>query len=92
MIQAAVYLIEGPRSLSDAIEIFNNVDHSKKIFGQKSGMGCYIKYTLGKDFAVSALSKRHGFSVEEQVVSEKSNKLNMYIKLIRFLADRKSVV
>lgn len=81
MVQAVVYLIEGPRSLSEAITDFNKADHSKKIFNNKSGMGSYLKSKIGRDFGVSALSKRNGFVVEEQIVNEKPNKFDIHIKL-----------
>lgn len=81
MIQAVVYLIEGPRSLSDAIVEFNKRDHSHHIFERKSDLGHYVKKTLGKDFAVSAFAKRHGIAIEEQIVEETPTKYDIHIKI-----------
>ena len=81
MVQSVVYLIEGPRSLSDAIVEFNKKDHSKCIFERKCGLGAYVKRILGRDFAINALSKRHGIAVEEQIMEDKGTRYDIHIKI-----------
>ena len=81
MVQAVVYLIEGPRSISDAIEKFNKTDHSKSIFTRKSGLSSNLKKIIGNDFSVSTLSKRYGVAIEEQIVNEKPTKYEIHIKI-----------
>lgn len=79
MYKAIVYRIQGPRSLTQAVENFNKMDHSSKIYEQKSGLGAYIKYSLGKDFVVKALAPRDGVEIESQKLEADVNGIKIHV-------------
>ena len=73
MYKAIVYKIEGPRSLFEAVNVFNTKDHSSALYNNKSGISVYVKHQLGKDFAITTLSDRSGVKESEQILDEKQN-------------------
>lgn len=81
MYQAFVYLVEGPRSLFKAVDEFNKIDHSSKLYNKRSGLGCYVKYKLGRDFAVSLLSEHNGVNIRGQDVKLGERNLTINIPL-----------
>lgn len=81
MYKAIIYRIEGPRSLSQAVEKFNSMDHSVKIYDRKSSVGVYIKHTIGKDFALKALSIRDGIDNDEQKLEVDANGIKIHVPL-----------
>lgn len=83
MYEAIVYFIEGPRSLSEAVKNFNNMDHSSKIYDKMSSVSCYVKAKLGKDFATAALMEAKGVGIKDQVVKTTDTRLDIHIPLLR---------
>lgn len=81
MYKAIVYRIQGPRSLSQAVENFNALDHTTKIYDRKSSVGAYVKHSLGKDFAVKALAARDGVDIDNQLLEANVDGIKIHVPL-----------
>lgn len=88
MYKAIVYRIQGPRSLTQAVDLFNEKDHSSKIYEKKSSVGAYIKYTLGKDFTVKALNTRDGVEIDNQKLEVGVNGIKIHVPINEKGKDR----
>lgn len=81
MYNAIIYRIQGPRSLTQAADKFNMIDHADKIYDRKSSIGVYVKHTIGKDFAVKSLTHRDGVDIDKQVSETTDTHLMIHIPI-----------